>query len=46
MRGRSNKQPEGTFVKVDGWYAREDALTEIEADRARWAQTHRGPGVD
>jgi inorganic pyrophosphatase len=34
------KQPEGTFVKVDGWYPREDALEEIEAARARWAETH------
>jgi inorganic pyrophosphatase len=32
------EQPEGTFVKVDGWYPREDALQEIDAARRRWAE--------
>ena len=28
-------------VKVDGWYAREDALTVIEDARRRWAERHK-----
>jgi inorganic pyrophosphatase len=34
------KQPEGKQVEVDGWYPREQALEEIEAAQARWAEQH------
>ena len=32
------KQPEGKVVKVDGWYPREEALSEIEQSRTRWRE--------
>src|ERR1044071_385878 len=36
------KQPEGPFVKVDARDPREDALREVEAARARWAERQDG----
>jgi inorganic pyrophosphatase len=38
------KQPEGKYVKVDGWYPREQAIDEIQAARRRWAQQRERDG--
>ena len=34
------KQPEGKHVMVDGWFPREQALEQIDAARARYAEQH------
>jgi inorganic pyrophosphatase len=33
------KQLEHKKVEVEGWFSREDAITEIEASRARFRET-------
>ena len=38
------KDLEQKQVKVDGWYSREEALAEIEASRARWAERQKSGG--
>ena len=40
------KDLEQKKVKVDGWYSREDALTEIEASRKRCEEDRAGGGAD
>ena len=35
------KQPEGKHVMVDGWFPREQALEQIDAARARYAEQRR-----
>jgi hypothetical protein len=40
------KDLEQKKVKVDGWYSREDALTEIEAARRRCEEHRAGEGED
>jgi inorganic pyrophosphatase len=36
------KTPEGKVVKVDGWFALQEALAEIDAAQRRWSG-HRAP---
>ena len=35
------KQPEGKIVEVDGWYPKDDAITEIQRAHQRWQDQQR-----